>query len=182
MQTPIKRFFEPQKQEEISVQKKKVKHLWEYLNEEESEEELILQEEEIIEEQEAEVYCLCRQPENPDRAMIECGECRDWFHFDCVGMTPEEEKEHLDPTNGDLQWYCPSCVKDMEEDEKEDANDTKAKFLDLDADEDIQSIGCKRKSTIQDLNTQDGGVIMLRKKKKKKVNNKNQATLLKYFG
>ena len=35
------------------------------------------------------IYCVCRQPENWQRKMVECSLCKDWFHNDCVKV-PEE--------------------------------------------------------------------------------------------
>ncbi|KAK8854541.1 hypothetical protein IAR55_003280 [Kwoniella newhampshirensis] len=52
--------------------------------------------------EEEEVYCICKQ--NTDGPMIECGECNDWFHFDCVGLNEDEaEKIH--------KYVCPECEK-----------------------------------------------------------------------
>ena len=33
------------------------------------------------------VYCVCRQADDPNRAFIECEECQEWFHPECVGTT-----------------------------------------------------------------------------------------------
>ena len=35
------------------------------------------------------VYCVCEIPYNPDRAMVECDKCKDWFHYDCIGLTED---------------------------------------------------------------------------------------------
>jgi hypothetical protein len=33
------------------------------------------------------VYCICRQPDDPERNMLGCdGGCDDWFHWDCMGI------------------------------------------------------------------------------------------------
>lgn len=37
-------------------------------------------------------YCLCH--ETRDGPMIECGECGDWFHFNCINL-PEAEAERI---------------------------------------------------------------------------------------
>ncbi|XP_064632054.1 histone lysine demethylase PHF8-like isoform X2 [Lineus longissimus] len=48
------------------------------------------------------VYCLCRQPYDETRFMIECDVCKDWFHGSCVGI-----QEHQ---ASDIEIYhCPSC-------------------------------------------------------------------------
>mmetsp|Transcript_15164 Transcript_15164/g.38468 ORF Transcript_15164/g.38468 Transcript_15164/m.38468 type:complete len:195 (+) Transcript_15164:215-799(+) len=36
------------------------------------------------------VFCVCEQPYNPDKAMIECKSCFDWFHLTCIGLSAEE--------------------------------------------------------------------------------------------
>ena len=54
------------------------------------------------------VYCLCRQPED-GRFMIRCDLCEEWFHGDCVGITPavgRQMEEHAD------EFICPNCVPD----------------------------------------------------------------------
>lgn len=33
------------------------------------------------------VYCVCRQADDPNRAFIECEDCQEWFHPECVGTT-----------------------------------------------------------------------------------------------
>ncbi|KAM9651206.1 lysine-specific demethylase 7A [Trichechus inunguis] len=49
------------------------------------------------------VYCVCRQPYDVSRFMIECDVCKDWFHGSCVGV---EEHYAFDI---DL-YHCPSCA------------------------------------------------------------------------
>nr|XP_019044990.1 hypothetical protein I302_06906 [Kwoniella bestiolae CBS 10118]OCF23920.1 hypothetical protein I302_06906 [Kwoniella bestiolae CBS 10118] len=42
---------------------------------------------------EDQVYCICKT--DNEGPMIECGECNDWFHFTCIGLTDDEaEKIH----------------------------------------------------------------------------------------
>eukprot|EP00057_Strongylocentrotus_purpuratus_P009803 XP_011664277.1 PREDICTED: uncharacterized protein LOC105438300 [Strongylocentrotus purpuratus] len=36
------------------------------------------------------LFCICRQPYDETRFMIGCHGCEDWFHGDCVGVTPSE--------------------------------------------------------------------------------------------
>ncbi|XP_069484923.1 lysine-specific demethylase 7A [Ambystoma mexicanum] len=48
------------------------------------------------------VYCVCRQPYDVSRFMIECDICKDWFHGGCVGI----EEHHA----ADIDLYhCPNC-------------------------------------------------------------------------
>ncbi|XP_054990019.1 lysine-specific demethylase 7A [Sorex araneus] len=49
------------------------------------------------------VYCVCRQPYDVNRFMIECDRCKDWFHGSCVGV---EEHHAVDI---DL-YHCPNCA------------------------------------------------------------------------
>ncbi|CAK9182223.1 unnamed protein product [Ilex paraguariensis] len=48
------------------------------------------------------VYCKCEMPYNPDDLMVQCDECKDWYHPACVGMTIEQAK-HLD------HFICCEC-------------------------------------------------------------------------
>ncbi|XP_060085336.1 uncharacterized protein LOC132564723 [Ylistrum balloti] len=52
------------------------------------------------------VYCICQQPETPDREMVACENenCKlEWFHLDCLKLT----KSRL-PKG---KWYCPDCKR-----------------------------------------------------------------------
>ncbi|KAM7128792.1 lysine-specific demethylase 7A isoform X3 [Ciconia boyciana] len=49
------------------------------------------------------VYCVCREPYDVSRFMIECDICKDWFHGSCVGV---EEHHAVDI---DL-YHCPNCA------------------------------------------------------------------------
>ncbi len=49
------------------------------------------------------VYCICELPQNPDRDMVMCERCRDWFHCDCVHFNPKENPNTL--------YVCDQCVK-----------------------------------------------------------------------
>ncbi|CAI9783938.1 unnamed protein product [Fraxinus pennsylvanica] len=53
------------------------------------------------------VYCKCEMPYNPDDLMIQCEECKDWYHPACVGMNAEQAKE-LD------HFVCSDCASDMD--------------------------------------------------------------------
>ena len=51
-------------------------------------------------------YCICRKGEHiggkRSRAMVQCEECWDWFHFDCVGIKGEGDIK-------DAAWRCEWC-------------------------------------------------------------------------
>ena len=46
------------------------------------------------------VYCTCRLPE--EGAMIQCIQCKEWFHEDCV------EAPHEAWNEVDTDWMCPT--------------------------------------------------------------------------
>ncbi|XP_033882839.3 lysine-specific demethylase 7B-like isoform X2 [Acipenser ruthenus] len=50
----------------------------------------------------APLYCVCRQPYDVSRFMIECDICKDWFHGSCVQVL-EHQAVDID------QYHCPSC-------------------------------------------------------------------------
>ena len=46
-------------------------------------------------------YCLCKGPDTGE-FMIQCDECREWYHESCVGIGSEKAK--------DIDVYlCPDC-------------------------------------------------------------------------
>ena len=49
------------------------------------------------------VFCACSEPYNPDRFMVECEECEDWFHPECVGHTQASAARVK-------RFTCPQCV------------------------------------------------------------------------
>ena len=54
------------------------------------------------------LYCLCKLPHDGERPMLQCDSCRDWFHWDCVGLTPpgdDEDDEEVAPAD----FQCPGC-------------------------------------------------------------------------
>ena len=54
------------------------------------------------------LYCLCKLPHDGERPMLQCDSCRDWFHWDCVGLNPpgdDEDDEEVAPAD----FQCPSC-------------------------------------------------------------------------
>ncbi|XP_057185976.1 lysine-specific demethylase 7B [Triplophysa rosa] len=50
----------------------------------------------------AQLYCVCRQPYDVSRFMIECDICKDWFHGSCVKV-----EEHY-AVDIDV-YHCPNC-------------------------------------------------------------------------
>ncbi|XP_050369567.1 chromatin remodeling protein EBS-like [Argentina anserina] len=51
------------------------------------------------------VYCKCEMPYNPDDLMVQCEECKDWFHPACVNISNEVAKK--------LEHYiCSECSAD----------------------------------------------------------------------
>lgn len=52
------------------------------------------------------VYCQCEQPYNPDKSMVMCELCQDWFHPSCIGISPEV----LQTLERDT-FCCPLCSK-----------------------------------------------------------------------
>ncbi|KAL9102624.1 MAG: hypothetical protein Q9163_002239 [Psora crenata] len=54
-------------------------------------------------EDDTQLFCICRKPDDHG-VMIGCeGACDDWFHLKCVDMTQEKTKlVH--------KWYCPNCA------------------------------------------------------------------------
>ena len=62
------------------------------------------QKQKLSKENEQPKFCLCQQPEDPNRKMIGCDEpkCKiQWFHFECVKLKREPKGS----------WFCRSCKK-----------------------------------------------------------------------
>jgi len=50
------------------------------------------------------LYCFCLTPED-GQFMIACDSCNEWFHGQCVGISPDQkQKTKL------AEWQCPSCT------------------------------------------------------------------------
>ncbi|GAA5974358.1 hypothetical protein JCM11641_005233 [Rhodosporidiobolus odoratus] len=47
-------------------------------------------------------YCICNELYNPERLMIACDKCEEWYHVDCVGIA-EDAVELVD------LFICPKC-------------------------------------------------------------------------
>jgi len=48
------------------------------------------------------VYCICEQPYNPDKKMVLCDGCEEWFHVECVNETQAS-------VDSKPSWFCPDC-------------------------------------------------------------------------
>ena len=44
------------------------------------------------------LHCICGMPESVDKKMVECEECKKWFHYKCVGLTEDPDT-----------WRCNQC-------------------------------------------------------------------------
>lgn len=53
------------------------------------------------------IYCNCRMPNDPTRAMIECEFCLKWFHYDCMRLDVDESYK---------KWLCAECSTLMDTD------------------------------------------------------------------
>jgi len=54
------------------------------------------------EEDDGKIYCICRQPYNPNLWMIACDVCNDWYHGKCVQITAMQARK--------IKVYvCPTC-------------------------------------------------------------------------
>ena len=50
------------------------------------------------------VYCICRMPEMREVPMIECTRCTKWFHACCV------EVSDTVLNTSESEWLCYSCI------------------------------------------------------------------------
>ncbi|KAG1676055.1 hypothetical protein FOA52_014920 [Chlamydomonas sp. UWO 241] len=48
------------------------------------------------------IYCVCEQPYNPDRPMMQCDDCESWYHPECIGR----RLDGMDQGH----FSCPECV------------------------------------------------------------------------
>ncbi|GAA5828022.1 hypothetical protein JCM11251_005694 [Rhodosporidiobolus azoricus] len=60
------------------------------------------EEEDDGEEKDDRLYCICKTLYNPERMMIACDKCEEWYHVDCVGIA-EDAVELVD------LFICPKC-------------------------------------------------------------------------
>ncbi|KAL4445656.1 hypothetical protein ABPG74_006207 [Tetrahymena malaccensis] len=58
------------------------------------------------EEDDEKLYCYCQKPYNEGEFMIQCQNCEEWFHFECIGyIGTDTEAENID-------FYCNECDVD----------------------------------------------------------------------
>ncbi|XP_074333026.1 chromatin remodeling protein EBS-like isoform X3 [Apium graveolens] len=53
------------------------------------------------------VYCKCEMPYNPDELMLQCDECKDWYHPACVKMTTVQAKKLSN-------YLCDDCTPEQD--------------------------------------------------------------------
>lgn len=69
--------------------------------------------------EENELFCICRQPYDPQRFMIGCDKCDGWFHAQCVNVTVNEA-HRLN------QFACPPCSNKVTNDDTDNINNSDA--------------------------------------------------------
>ena len=52
--------------------------------------------------QEESVYCICRRGE--EGFMIQCSDCKEWFHGECVRVTEQDTDQIED-------YFCDTCLE-----------------------------------------------------------------------
>lgn len=52
------------------------------------------------------LWCVCHTPYVPGQFMIQCDQCNEWYHGECVNITPEIANKM---TEKNIPYYCPSC-------------------------------------------------------------------------
>lgn len=50
------------------------------------------------------VYCTCQLPYNPDLPMVMCEQCEEWYHLECLGVSP------IDPPLDRQRFTCSACA------------------------------------------------------------------------
>ena len=73
----------------------------------EDENDIVLNEWGTSENDDLELFCLCRQPED-ERFMVCCDICDDKFHGEYLNISEEEMELFND--NPDLDFICPFCI------------------------------------------------------------------------
>eukprot|EP01023_Acetabularia_acetabulum_P004835 TRINITY_DN12038_c0_g1_i1.p1 TRINITY_DN12038_c0_g1~~TRINITY_DN12038_c0_g1_i1.p1 ORF type:complete len:357 (+),score=62.94 TRINITY_DN12038_c0_g1_i1:388-1458(+) len=65
------------------------------------------------------VYCECQFPYNPDKFMVQCDNCEDWFHPKCVDLSQAEVEELK---NSNKKYICRNekCQKTLAKRQKMD--------------------------------------------------------------
>ena len=60
-----------------------------------------------VEKNKQDIYCKCKRPSFGE--MIQCEQCQEWFHFECVKFKKENEPK---------EWYCDDCKNLLKKSEK----------------------------------------------------------------
>ena len=63
---------------------------------------------EYANETQEELFCLCRQPNDPAKPMVLCKQCKGWFHFSFVNF-------NLNVFAEDDDYICPLCDAQMQQ-------------------------------------------------------------------
>lgn len=50
------------------------------------------------------VFCICEMPYNPDKFMVQCDQCTEWYHPECLKTSRKALKSQSN-------WRCPDCLK-----------------------------------------------------------------------
>uniref|UniRef100_A0A383V1K2 PHD-type domain-containing protein n=1 Tax=Tetradesmus obliquus TaxID=3088 RepID=A0A383V1K2_TETOB len=50
------------------------------------------------------VFCVCEMPYNPDKFMVQCDQCTEWYHPECLKTSRKALKSQSN-------WRCPECVR-----------------------------------------------------------------------
>ena len=48
------------------------------------------------------IFCICRLPEDDNFPMIQCDICKEWYHFKCIDVSPDDIPE-------ETTWHCQKC-------------------------------------------------------------------------
>lgn len=55
-------------------------------------------------------YCYCRRIYNAELSMLACDSCNEWYHHECVGLTPPPEGNDAAGDSARMEYVCPSCM------------------------------------------------------------------------
>lgn len=50
------------------------------------------------------MYCVCREPYHPGDTMIQCDECQEWYHPNCIRLSPQQTHQYL--SQRELHFPC----------------------------------------------------------------------------
>eukprot|EP00954_Amorphochlora_amoebiformis_P014285 1117934-Amorphochlora_amoeboformis.AAC.1 len=51
------------------------------------------------------LYCFCQQPYSDGQFMVECEDCKEWFHPACLNITKQEAQR-----SASARFSCPKCA------------------------------------------------------------------------